>query len=293
MYRKIKAIITECLLFTSPTLISKILYKTVFNKELDLKNPITLNEKVMWLKLNTYYKNDLVTKCADKYKVREYIEESGNSELLNDLISSWGSVEEIDWDSLPQKFVMKCNHGAGYNIICRDKSRFNVEEAKITLSKWMKEDYWKFRAETNYKYIPKKIICEKFLETSDGELPEDYKIYCFNGKATCVMVCTGREKGYPKFYYFNKNWELLPFSTDALNVPADFKLEKPDGFEKMFEYAEKLAKPFPFVRVDFYLIEGEVIFGELTFTPGAALDKGRLESTDRILGDSLNLSANL
>lgn len=293
MYKKIKMIMKKIIVTISPNIASRMLYRVAFNRKINLNNPITLNEKVMWLKLNTYYKNDLITKCADKYKVREYIEETGNGELLNILIGSWDKVEDIDWGILPDKFVIKCNHGAGYNLICKDKERLDIEKAKKTLNKWLREDYWKKFAETNYKYIPKKIICEEFLETDTGELPEDYKVYCFNGKATCVMVCTDRENGHPKFYYFNKNWDMLPYSTDALNATVDFKLEKPDGFEKMFEYAEKLAKPFPFVRVDFYLVHGKVIFGELTFTPAGALDSGRLESTDKILGESLNLSAYL
>lgn len=273
----------------SPTLASKMLYKRAFGKKLDLNNPTTLNEKVMWLKLNTYYKNPLVTQCADKYAVRDYVKSCGCEEILNDQIAVWDSVDEIDWDLLPNKFVIKCNHGCGYNIICHDKSNFNIDEAEKKLREWMKEDFWKLSAEVNYKYIKKKIICEKYIETEDGVLPTDYKFYCFDGKADCVMVCVGREAGKPKFYYFNREWELLKYSKDSLKIPADFNITKPKGIDEAFKYADKLSTPFPFVRTDLYLVNGKTIFGELTFTPSGGLDTKRLPDTDLLFGEILTL----
>lgn len=269
----------------SPALATRILYRRAFGKQLDLDNPITLNEKILWLKLNTYYKNQLVTICADKYKVREYITACGCEEILNELISVWDSVEEIDWNSLPEKFVIKCNHGCGYNILCDNKSNLDVENAKKKLKKWMSEDQWKFYAEINYKYIERKIICEKYIETADGSLPMDYKVYCFNGVPECVMVCAGREKGHPKYYYYDSKWNMLPYSKDALEAPEGFSIPKPLGIDKLFDYARVLSKPFPFVRADFYLEEERVIFGELTFTPGGGLDARRLPNTDVIFGN--------
>lgn len=293
MALNLKTIIKETLSTLSPRLTSKLLYRSAFKRKLDLKNPVTLNEKLMWLKLNSYYKNPLITKCADKYRVREYIKQAGYKNILNELIGTWDRAEDIEWDKLPNKFVMKCNHGAGYNIICRDKKSFNIDKAKRKLENWLNEDYWKKSAEINYKFIEKKIICERFLEMGDGSLPEDYKVYCFNGVAHCVMVCTNRETGDPKFYYYSKNWESLPYSSDIINSPVDFTLEKPEGIDEMFKIAEHLSKPFPFVRVDFYLLKGRVIFGELTFTPGAALDINRLPKTDKIFGDLLKLPDNI
>ncbi|HHX31747.1 MAG TPA: glycosyl transferase [Bacteroidales bacterium] len=275
----------------SPELSSKFLYKRAFAKKLDLNNPITLNEKLMWLKLNTYYNNPLITKCADKYMVRDYIKECGCNEILNDLIASWDSVDEIDWASLPNKFALKCNHGSGYNIICTDKKEFDIDNAKAKLSKWMKEDYWRHYAEVNYKYIKKKIICEKYIETDSGFLPDDYKVYCFNGKPWCVMVCVGRESGHPKYYFFDRNWSLLPLNKDSRNVSKDFYMDKPEGIDGLFKYAEMLCKPFPFVRADFYLANGKTIFGELTFTPAGALDSNRLPETDIKFGQMLCLSS--
>lgn len=273
----------------SPRISSKVLYKRNFGKKLNLNNPITLNEKLMWLKLNTYYNNPLITKGADKYKVREYIKERGCEEILNDIIGVWDSVDQIDWELLPNKFVIKCNHGCGYNIICENKEEFDIEDAKQKLNKWMKEEYWKIYAEVNYKFISKKIICEKYLETEDGYLPNDYKVYCFNGKPKYIMVCVGREDKKPKFYFFDVEWKLVPLNKDSKNAPKGFSIEKPKGINEIFKYAERLCQPFPFVRADFYLVKGKVIFGELTFTPAAALDVNRLPETDFKFGNMLNL----
>ena len=282
---------TICVLSTvSPTLATKFLYYRAFKKRLNLKNPRTLNEKLQYLKLRNYYKNPLVTQCADKYLVRDYVTNSGCNEILNEFYGVWDSADSIIWSKLPEKFVLKCNHGCGYNIICDDKGLLSEYDVKNQLNQWMEEDFWKFNAETNYRYIPKRIICEKYLQPSVGKLPDDYKVYCFNGKAEYVMVCIGREYGHPKFYYFDRDWNLQRRLTkDGIEAPEDFNPEKPDGIEKVFSYAERLSEPFPFVRADFYLFNGQVYFGELTFTPGACLDNGRLTNTDLMFGDMLYL----
>lgn len=272
----------------SPTYATKFFYKKAFGKSLDLNQPKTLNEKILWLKLNTYKDNPLITQCADKYLVREYVKSVGYGEILNDLIAVWDSVEEIEWSELPNKFALKVNHGSGYNIICNSLKQLDIKKSIEKLNKWLKEDYWKLYAEINYKNIPKKIVCEKYIETESGLLPDDYKFYCFNGEPKFVMLCVGREKGRPKFFYFDREWNLMPYTRDAIENP-DIKIEKPDGIDEMFKYAEKLCKPFPFVRADFYLDKGKTIFGELTFTPSAGLDTKRLPETDKILGDFLKL----
>lgn len=277
----------------SPRLVSHLLYFKTFKQVLNLKNPKTFNEKLMWLKLNTYYNNPLVTQCADKYLVRQYVKDLGCGEILNDLIGVWDSEEEIQWDSLPNKFAIKCNHGCGYNIICNDKSKLDITKAQKTLSSWLSEDFWKISAEVNYKYIPKKIICEKFIESKEGLLPPDFKFYCFNGKALFVMVCLEREKGKTRYYYFNKDWEMLNYSSDAKEIPEELLNKKPKGMDEMFEYANKLAGPFPFVRVDFYLNDGKVLFGELTFSPARALDNEIFPQTDLMLGKLINLPPQL
>ncbi|MCR5050665.1 MAG: hypothetical protein K6A36_06225 [Paludibacteraceae bacterium] len=275
----------------SPTLNTQLLYRRRFGKWLDLKNPQTSNEKVLWLKLNTYYKNPLVTQCADKYAVREYVEKCGCGEILNELYGYWTNPDEIDFDKLPNKFVLKNNYYYHMNMVVTDKSELDLAATRKELKKWMKSDGHLYASEMQYEAIPKKIIAEKFIETQDGLAPADYKIYCCNGKPTYVMVCIGREQSVmPKFYYFDIKGQLQrELTRDGLNAPADFHYDIPAGWDKMIEYAKTLSAPFPFVRADFYLEGGKVIFGELTFTPGEGLDNTKLYQADLAIGQQISL----
>ncbi|MDC9588582.1 ATP-grasp fold amidoligase family protein [Xenorhabdus sp. XENO-10] len=275
----------------SPLLTTKIHFYDRFKKFLNLEQPETFNEKLQWLKFNTYNNNPLITLCADKFSVREYIKEIGHPEILNEIYGVWNSVEEIDWDLLPNKFVMKCNHGAGYNIICENKKYIDKNSYKRKLNNWMKQDFWKNYAELHYKNIKKKIICEKYIETENGQLPEDYKVFCFHGKPKFIMICTERDTGSPKFYFVDLEWRLLPYGSNyfSLNKP----INKPIGHEKLIEYSKKLSSNFPFVRVDFYLNSGNIIFGELTFFPAAGLDNDlnneENKNVDLEIGKMINL----
>ncbi|EMJ5972597.1 TPA: glycosyl transferase [Proteus mirabilis] len=273
--------ILKLICFFSPEIATRILYKRRLGKKLNLASPKTFNEKLQWLKLNRYKNNPLVTKCADKYAVREYIKEKGLEHTLNDLIGIWDNPEDITWEKLPHKFAMKCNHGAGYNIICNNKDKLNKKETQSILKKWMDEDYWIKTIELCYKNIEKKIICEKFIETEDGSFPFDYKIFCFNGKATFIMLCTQRETKKPKYFFVDKNWKLLPYGLDFNDTNSFNKIKKPNNLNILFNYAERLAEPFPFVRADFYLDNEKIIFGELTFVPAAGYD-------DELNNDSSN-----
>ena len=289
--RTISHIFTSFLTLISPKLNTKFLYWRRLGKKLDLNNPKTSNEKVLWLKFNTYYKNPLVIQCADKYAVREYVEKCGCGEILNDLYGVYDKVSDINFDKFPNKFVMKLNYGCGMNLICTDKSALNIKKTKRMLGRWMRSLQHLRLSEMHYSYIPKKIICEKFLDTHNNAAPDDYKIYCCNGKPYYVMVCIGRDKGRPKFYYFDCEGILQREMTrDGLEAPADFQYEKPQGWNEMICYAETLSAPFPFVRTDFYLVDGKVVFGELTFTPAGGLDSRKLEYTDKLLGDLIDLS---
>ena len=273
----------------SPKINSEILYWGIIGKKLNLKNPQNFNEKLMWLKLNKYGNNELVSKCADKYSVREYVKECGCGEILNDLIDVYSNVNDIDFNKLPDKFVLKCNHASGYNIICKDKNKLDERKTKKQLKKWLKKDYWAMYSEMQYKNIERKIVCEKFLE-SEGELSiVDYKVYCFNGKADFIMICIGRNTGHIKYYYMDKNWKVMKVNDLGMETPDDFQIEKPKCVDKMFEYAEKLAKPFDFVRVDFYDYKDKPVFGELTFTPSACVDTDYTEQGCLQLGKKLHL----
>lgn len=270
-----------------PESCAKAHYYIKFKKKLNLTNPTNFNEKIQWLKFNEL-SNDIYTLCADKYKVREYVFSKGCGGILNELYGVYDSPESINYDALPEKFALKCNHGAGYNIICDSKASLDIEKTNRQLSKWLREDFSSLFVEPQYKRIQRKILCEKYIENERGGFPDDYKFYCFNGKPYAVMVCKEREKGKPKFYYFDMDWNPLPFEDTVELISKNDYPEMPDGFMKMKEYAVKLASDFKFVRIDFYLLNGDVIFGELTFTPSAGLDV-TLQEADAILGSQLKL----
>lgn len=285
--------VREMLTRISPKLNTRVLYFVKFKKILNLKKPVTLNEKILWLKFNTYWENNLVKKCADKYKVRDYIEELGCGEILNELYGVYESVEEIEWEKFPQKYVIKLNVGCGFNIIVRDSSIFDIDEASILLRKWMNEKYYLGYSEMQYKDVKPYIIVEKFLEpTDDGQsLPEDFKFYCYSGDAKYVMMCTDRDnEGHnAKYLYYDSDWNLQTFTQYAKDNYESINIEKPEGIDEAFSYASKLSEGFPFVRVDLYIISGKVFFGELTFTPGGGLDNLRPVDTDRFLGSFLEI----
>lgn len=279
----------------SPKLNTKFVYRRTFGKPIDLHNPTTLDEKIQWLKLNTYYNNQLVTDCADKYRVREYVEKCGCGEILNQLYGVYDNPEEINWDELPDKFVIKWNFGCGQNFICKDKSQYNEHQVKKMLWKWRKahRTFYRNMSEMQYKTIEPKLICEKLIETETGELPKDYKLYCFNGVPDCALVCADRiSAGHASYYFFDKDWNLKRYNKMGLEAPENFFLSRPANYEKLFEYAAVLSKPFPFVRADFYLEKGKITFGELTFTPSGGFDRGRLPSTQKMFGDMLVLPGN-
>lgn len=273
----------------APALVSKIRYKRTFQRKLNLKQPKYFNEKLMWLKLKKYANDPLVSQCSDKYAVREYVEQCGLSNILNELIGVWDRVEDIEWGKLPEKFAIKCNHGCGYNIICQDKSQFDTKSAARQLQKWMEEDFWKEYAEVHYKHIPKKIICEKYLEGKGDALPVDYKIYCFNGKPLYIGNFIERDIETDKILrgYFDLDWNPSPVFRYEMDAT---KFQRPERLEDMLSYAEILSKPFPFVRVDFYEVDGKIYFGELTFTPTGCLATYYTDEAYVKLGEALDVN---
>jgi hypothetical protein len=179
-------------------------YKDTFKKKWDPNNPVTLNDKILWLKLNTYYNNPLVKQCADKYRVREYLEQKGCSNILNDLIAVYEKAEDIEWDKLPDKFALKLNTGCGYNIIVHDKSKLDKENAKMKIKKWMKEKYYRAYSEMQYKDVKPYILIEKYLEPPTGKSLIDYKVYCFHGKPLAILVMHDRDE-LMKTEFFDRN----------------------------------------------------------------------------------------
>ena len=259
-------------------------------KPLNLNNPKTFTEKLQWLKI--YDATPLKSRLTDKYLVRNWIKEKIGAEYLIPLIGVWNDFDEINFDDLPDRFVLKCNHGSGMNIIVRDKKSFDKQQAREKINAWLAIDYSTVDLfELHYTRIDRKIIAEKFM--TNGNLPDliDYKFLCINGKIVYCQYLTDRSSEL-KLNYLDENWNVTnversdhPRSDHPENIP------KPKNFELMKKLAAKLAEGFAFVRVDFYEIEGRVYFGEMTFTPGAGNFYYKSDGTDEYLGSLLKLPA--
>ncbi len=253
----------------SRTLSTKILYWIVTGRHLNLANPEDFYEKLQWLKLN--WQQPLVSQCADKYAVRKYVVSQGCGDVLNELYGVYERTADIPWESLPNKFVLKCTHGCGYNIICDDKDKLNRVFAWLKLEWWLRSNYGYRYAEYHYLAIKPRIICERYIEPAGGFLPADYKIFCFNGRPYYVATATDRDTQI-KWHFLDMEWKRIDI---ALPEHTQGELPKrPACWERMVEVAVKLSQPFPFVRVDFYDDDGRAVFGEMTFTPAAGLMRG-------------------
>lgn len=273
----------------SPKLNSCVNYMLVKKRYPNLNTPKGLDEKLLYLKLNVYSKEEAVKRCADKYEVRKYLEERGYSSLLNELYAVYDCVEDIEWEKLPNRFVVKWSFGSGLNVICDDKKNFDYKRAIKQLKVGGNIEYWKLYSEMQYKDTHKRIVVEKFLENNDGEFPVDYKVYCYNGKVKSIMVCVERKSGTPKFYFFDREWNLLRINRWGKCAPKNFTVPKPTTIDEMIEISEDLSSPFDFVRMDYYDSDGKIIFGEFTFSPSAGIDKSRLPSTDDLFGSWLKI----
>lgn len=224
---------------------------------MNLKNPQTFSEKLQYFKNHPVCDNEM--ELADKYDVREFIKKAIGEEYLVPILGVYSSVDEIDFGRLPNEFVLKLTKGSGYNLIVPDKSALNIKQTKKTLEKWLKVNPYYFSREPQYKG-QSRLICEKMLEYNIT----DYKFFCFEGKAVYVELYMDRFGEYKKVFY-NMDWERVPFTT-AGDV-CDVEVDKPAEFEDMRIVAEKLAKDMAFVRVDLYVHDGKIYFGELTFFP--------------------------
>lgn len=263
MIKKIGKKFFEILTKISPKLGAVVLYIYRTKEIPNLKNPKNFNEKMTKLKLS-YANNKTVSKCSDKYEAREYVKSKGLENILNELYFVCDKVEDIDFNKLPNQFALKCTHGCAYNVICGDKKNLNIEETKRKLNSYLNEKYGLATQELHYLNIKPRIICEKYLCDESGKMPIDYKIYCFNGEAKCILVCSERDKKL-KLSYYDLKWNRKNYEKKNWSSTKEFN--KPKELEKMIAYAEKLADAFEFVRVDFYNKDGKIIFGELTFTP--------------------------
>ena len=260
--------------------------KVRMNKKMNIENPKTFNEKLQWLKL--YDRNPEYTKMVDKYEAKKYVSEIIGDEYIIPTLGIYNNFDEIDFEKLPNQFVMKCTHNSGGNIICKDKGHFDYKFARKWMGNCLKRNYYNYNKEWVYKNIKPRIIVEKYMQDRGEDELKDYKLMCFNGKVKCSFVCSDRynNKGL-KVDFFDINWNKMPFERKYPNSTQ--KIQKPINYELMIEFAEKLSRNIPFLRVDFYEINGKIYFGELTFFPGSGFEEFRPEKYDRILGDMLEL----
>lgn len=252
----------------SPGLTLKILFHIKQGYKLDLENPKTLNQKIQWIKLN--YKNELMPKCCDKYSVREFVKSCGCEEILNKLYWEGFNPEEIPFEELPEKFVIKVTHGSTYNIICQNKSELDRDKTIKKLRKWMRSKFLECYGEWFYGIEKPRIIVEQYLEDEEQKELIDYKVFCFNGEPKILDIHSGRFEDHKRSLY-DTNWNYMEGVT--WGYPSGIPIEKPEVLNELLEYSRKLSNKFPLARVDFYIVKGKIYFGEITFTSGAGFDK--------------------
>lgn len=263
----------------------KIRYRATFGKKLNLKNPQTFNEKLQWLKL--YDRKPEYTKMVDKYEVKKYVEKLVGKEYIIPTLGIYNTWEEIKFEELPNEFVIKCTHDSGSVVICKNKDSFNKNKARKKIEKALKRNFYINGREWPYKNVKPRIIIEKYIEEMNSNSVKDYKLFVFNGKVKSSFIVTERDTGNPKFTFFDKDKNFMDIKqSEAENDPS---LKMPEQYNEMVNIAEKLAKGTIQVRVDFYIINNKIYFGELTFFDTSGFGKFEPEEWDLKLGEMLEL----
>lgn len=263
-------------------------YRGVFGKKLDLAHPVTFNEKIQWLKL--YDRDPKYTVMVDKYAAKQYVADIIGEEHIIPTIGVWDRAEDVDFDALPDRFVLKCTHDSSGLVICRDKSSLDIAQAREKLARGLRRDYYLRHREWPYRDVPRRIIAEPYMEDhpGKGELT-DYKLHFFSGECKAVMVGQNRfgPNGLENDYY-TPEWEHFDFTRGkSHNAPVPGK--RPEQMDEMLRLGKMLAGDRPFVRIDFYLIEGKIYFGEITFFPASGYNPFHPDKWDRIYGDWIKL----
>ena len=264
----------------------KLWYKKHMNEDLDLDNPKTFNEKIQWLKL--YDSTPIKTLLADKYLVKNYIKEKIGEQYIIPILKVWDSYEDINFDSLPNKFVLKANHGSGMNIIIHDKKKYNIETIRNTAKRWMNINFaFVSGFELHYMNIKPKIIAEKYIDNNNGDL-YDYKSYCFDGRVESIAFVSGFKKER-RLAIYDTEWNRLNYTTNTY-PEFDYEIPKPKKLKEMIKISQLLSKGFALVRVDLYILNnGDIKFGELTFTPTSGTYVFSPLNQNRIFGDLIKL----
>ena len=261
-------------------------YRLYVGKKLRLDAPETFNEKLQWLKL--YDRKPIYTTMVDKCEAKKYVADIIGEEHIIPTIAVYDRVEDIDFDALPDQFVMKCTHDCGGLVICKDKGKLDKKTAVGKLRKCLNSKYYLRTREWPYMNVKPRIIAEQYMEDESGYELKDYKFFCFNGVVKCLKVDYNRYIDHHANYY-DRDMNLLPFGEVVCTPDFNHVIEKPKNLEKMIELAEKLSKGMPFLRVDFYNISGKIYFGELTFFPASGMGKFTSEEWDYTLGSWIKL----
>lgn len=266
----------------------KLLYRLKLGRRLDLRHPKRFTEKLQWLKL--YDRKPLYTKIVDKSEVKQYVARIIGEEYIIPTLGVWNRPEDIDWDSLPNRFILKTTHGGGGSgvVVCNDKAQFNKLEATKTLRKALKQNIYSALREWPYKSVPHRIIAEQLLEKDPkyNDVP-DYKFYCFNGEPKVMIVATNRFSNH-NFNYYDMEFNKLDIISIVGNK-ANVDFEKPSHFDEMKSVATKLCKGFPHIRVDLYYSNNRVYFGELTFYDASGFDNMSSDNIDLMWGSWMSL----
>lgn len=264
----------------------KKLFKLRMGKELNLDNPQTFSEKLQWLKL--YNRKPEYTMMVDKYAVKEYVASMIGGEYIIPTLGVYNSVDEIDFNSLPNQFVLKCTHDSGGLVICKDKSKLDIKSARKKLAKSLNNNYYYQNREWPYKNTTPRIIAEQYMEDESGYELKDYKFFCFDGEPKCCQVIAGR-KDVMTVDFFDKDWNHLPFHEPRIYPYSRELVSRPQSYENMWKLAQKLSANQPFLRVDFYNINGQIYFGELTFFPTSGMGGFDPEEWDYTFGNWIKL----
>ena len=265
----------------------RIVYIIKIHKRLNLKKPQTFNEKMQWLKL--YDRKDIYTKMVDKYEVKEYVSKIIGEEYIIPTLGVYDNYNDIEFDKLPNSFVIKCTHDSGGVAICKDKSTFDFINAKKIINDSLKNNYYYQGREWPYKNVQARIIIEKYMEDSETKELRDYKFFCFNGRVECFKIDYNRKTNHRANYY-SREGELLNFGEYMYPPEYGKKVSLPKNLNKMIELAEILSKNCVFLRIDFYEVNSKIYFGELTFYPASGFGRFEPEEYDKILGDMLKLN---
>lgn len=261
------------------------LYRDYCGRVPDLENPVRFSEKLQWLKLNN--RDPLQTVLADKHAVRAYLIERGFGDLLCRQLACIEDARAVDFEALPERFVIKAAHASGWNLIVADKARLDRKQARRLMAAWLRQGiFWNGR-EWPYRDMPHRLVIEEYLSDASGGL-RDYKFYCFNGEPQFVQANSGRLSQEHAQNFYSLDWQILPFGKDLAPRP-DIEIPRPPALQRMIDIARALSVGHPYIRVDLYDLDGRVVFGELTFYPASGLPDFIPDEQDFVCGEMLVL----